>query len=126
MFFDGFIRRRLETLLRPWLKDDEELRLSVGFLRSSGVLNNISLNTAALNELLDDPTRFYFKEVTVEQLSLIFAPFSATAFTLVVRGLHVVVSLGEAEDEHGLKWKPKPRDTIVEERNEFLREVDPE
>ncbi|PIN04124.1 hypothetical protein CDL12_23339 [Handroanthus impetiginosus] len=126
MFFNDSIQRRLANLIRPWLRDDQELELKLGFLRSKGTLNNISFKVSALNELLDDPSKCCFKEVTVEHLSLQFSPFSSAAFTLVVRGLRVVLSLGEEEDEGGAKWRRKPRDTTVEERNKVLEEIDPE
>ncbi|KAK6129038.1 hypothetical protein DH2020_037218 [Rehmannia glutinosa] len=126
MFLNDIIQRRLATLLQPWLRGDQELELKLGFLRSNGTLNNISFNTSALNELLDDPSKFCFKEATVEHLSLQFSPFSFAAFTLVVRGLRVVLSLGEEEDEGGGKWRRKPRDTTVEERNKVLEDIDPE
>ncbi|KAG8384490.1 hypothetical protein BUALT_Bualt04G0123100 [Buddleja alternifolia] len=126
MFFNDMIQRKLATLLLPWLRDDSELELKLGFFRSNGTLNNFSFNTSALNELLDDPSKFCFKEATVEHLSLQFSPFSSAAFTLVVRGLRIVLSLGENEDAGGVKWRRKPRDTTVEERNKALEEIDPE
>ncbi|KAL6551686.1 hypothetical protein OROGR_007840 [Orobanche gracilis] len=126
MLFNDVIRRRLAILLQPWLRDDQELELKLGFLRSNGTLKNICLNTSALNELLDDPSKFCFKEATVEHLSLQFSPFSSTAFTLVVRGVRIVLSLGEEKDGEGEKWRPKPRETTVEERNKALEEFDPE
>ncbi|KAK6129040.1 hypothetical protein DH2020_037201 [Rehmannia glutinosa] len=126
MFLNDIIQRRLATLLQPWLRGDQELELKLGFLRSNGTINHISFNTSALNELLDDPSKFCFKEATVEHLSLQFSPFSSAAFTLVVRGLRVVLSLGEEEDEGGGKWRRKPRDTTVEERIKVLEDIDPE
>ncbi|KAL2240290.1 UNVERIFIED_CONTAM: hypothetical protein Sindi_0670200 [Sesamum indicum] len=126
MFFNDFISRRLTSLLQPWLRDDQGLELKLGLLRSKGTLNGISFNTSALNELLDDPSRFCFKEVTVERMHLQFSPFSSAAFTLVIHGLRIVLSLGEEEDEGGVKWRRKPRDTMVDERNKVLEEIDPE
>ncbi|KAL3616453.1 hypothetical protein CASFOL_039843 [Castilleja foliolosa] len=126
MFLNDVIRRRLSTVLQPWLRGDQELELKLGILRSNATLNNTSLNITALNELLDDPSRFCFKEATVEYLSLQFSPFSPVAFTIVARGLRVVLSLGEEEDEGGGKWMRKPRDTTVDEKNKFLEEIDPE
>lgn len=32
----------------------------------------------------------------------------------------------EEKDERGVKWKRKPRDTTVEERNKALGDIDPE
>lgn len=96
MFLNDSIQRKLGTLLRPWLRGDSELELKLGFLRSNATLNNVSFDTSALNELLDDPSKFCFKEATVEHLTLKFAPFSSAAFTLVVRGLSIRLSLGYA------------------------------
>ncbi|KAL0377792.1 UNVERIFIED_CONTAM: hypothetical protein Sradi_3084700 [Sesamum radiatum] len=59
-------------------------------------------------------------------MHLQFSPFSSAAFTLVVHGLRIVLSLGEEEDDGGVKWRRKPRDTMVEERNKVLEEIDPE
>lgn len=94
MFFNDLIRRRLAALLQPWLRGDHDLQLKLGLLRSNGALSNVTFDSAALNELLDDPSKFCFKEVTADHLSLQFAPFSSAAFTLVVSGLRVVLSLG--------------------------------
>lgn len=94
MFFNDFIQRKLAALLQPWLRGHHELQLKLGLLRSNGALTNIAFDTAALNELLDDPSKFCFKEVTVDHVSLQFTPFSSAAFTLVVRGVRVVLSLG--------------------------------
>ncbi|XP_051117331.1 uncharacterized protein LOC127242033 isoform X2 [Andrographis paniculata] len=125
MFFNDFIQRRLASLLQPWLRDPD-LELKLGFFRLNGALSSVSFNISALNELLDDPSRVCFKEASVEHMSLHFSPFSSAAFTLIVRGLYVVLGFGEEEDERGVKWKKKPRDTSVEERNKILQEIDPE
>lgn len=96
MFFNDLIQRRVAALLRPWLRDDPELEFKLGFLRSNGTLNNVSFNTSALNDLLEDPSRCCFNEVRVEHLSVELSPWSSLAFTLVIRGLRFVVSVGYA------------------------------
>ncbi|GER30822.1 hypothetical protein STAS_06785 [Striga asiatica] len=126
MFFNGAVQRRLAALLQPWLMGDQELELKLGLLHSKGVLSNVRLNAAVLNGLLDDPSRICFKGATVEHISLEFSPFSPVAFTLVLRGVSIVLSIGEEEDEGGGKWRRKPRDTTIEERNKALEEIDPE
>ncbi|KAL1538923.1 hypothetical protein AAHA92_27610 [Salvia divinorum] len=128
MFFNGFIQRKLAALLQPWLRGHHELQLKLGLLRSNGALTNIAFDTAALNELLDDPSKLCFKEVTVDHVSLQFTPFSSAAFTLVVRGVRVVLSLGDEEDEGGRTWRRrlKTTDTLAEERNKVLKDIDPE
>lgn len=94
MFFDDLIRRRLASLLQPWLRDELDLELKLGFLRSKATIKNLNFNTSALNQLLDDSTRFRFKEVTVQQLSLGVSYWSSTAFTLHVHGLRVILLVG--------------------------------
>nr|XP_009789529.1 PREDICTED: uncharacterized protein LOC104237139 isoform X2 [Nicotiana sylvestris] len=125
MFFNDLIQRRLVSLLQPWLRDEVELDVQLGFLHSHAKLENLSFNTSALNELLDDPTRLCFKEVTVQQLSLHASNWSAPAFDFQIHGLNIVLSVGE-EEEDGVRWKPKPRDSSIEERKKILAELDSE
>lgn len=94
MFFNDLIQRRLVSLLQPWLRDEVELDVQLGFLHSHAKLENLSFNTSALNELLDDPTRLCFKEVTVRQLSLHVSNWSAPAFDFQIHGLNIVLSVG--------------------------------
>jgi len=95
MFLDGIIRRRLAALLLPWLRDEPELEVKLGFINSQAVARNLRLNTSVLNELIvDDPARFCFKDVTVESLSIRFSNWSETAFAIEVRGVHVTLSAG--------------------------------
>ncbi|XP_073156297.1 uncharacterized protein [Henckelia pumila] len=126
MFFNDLIQRRVSALLRPWLRDDPELEFKLGFLRSNGTLSNVSFSTSALNDLLEDPSRCCFKEVRVEQLSIKISPWSSSAFTLVIRGLRLVVSIGEEVDERGVKWRPRVKDTTMEDNNKVLSGIDPE
>ncbi|XP_073288877.1 uncharacterized protein [Primulina huaijiensis] len=126
MFFNDLIQRRVAALLRPWLRDDPELEFKLGFLRSNGSLNNVSFNPSTLNDLLEDPSRICFKEVRVEHVSIELSPWSSSAFTLVIRGLRFVVSIGEEEDERGVKWRPRVKDITMEGKNKVLAEIDPE
>ncbi|KZV24988.1 hypothetical protein F511_01958 [Dorcoceras hygrometricum] len=126
MFFNDVIQRRVAAVLRPWLRDDPELEIKLGLLRSNGTLNNVKLNTFSLNELLEDPSRCCFKEVRVEQLSIKLSPWSSSAFTLVIRGLHLIISIGEEADERGVKWRPRIKDITMENKSKVLAEIDPE
>ncbi|MCD7448866.1 hypothetical protein HAX54_046960 [Datura stramonium] len=125
MFFNDLIQRRLVSLLQPWLRDEVELDVQLGFLHSHAKLENLSFNTSALNDLLDDPTRLCFKEVNVQRLSLHVSNWSAPAFDFQIHGLNIVLSVGE-EEEAGVRRRPKPRDSSIEEREKILAELDPE
>ncbi|KAL3346536.1 hypothetical protein AABB24_025135 [Solanum stoloniferum] len=125
MFLNDLIQRRLVSLLQPWLRDEVELTVQLGFLHSHANLENLTFNTSALNDLLDDPTRLCFKEVTVQRLTLRVSNWSAPAFDFQIHGLNIVLSVGE-EEEDGVRRRPKPRDSSIEEREKILAELDPE
>lgn len=82
------------SLLQPWLTNEVELDVQLGFLHSHAKLENLSFNTSALNDLLDDPTRLCFKEVTVQRLSLHVSNWSAPALDFHIYGLNIVLSVG--------------------------------
>ena len=96
MVFNDFIRRRLASLLQPWLSDEPDLGLKLGFLRSTGTVKNLNFNTSVLNQLLDESTCYRFKEVAVDELSLGVSYWSFPAFILRVRGLRITLSVGYA------------------------------
>ncbi|KAM7506955.1 hypothetical protein LguiA_017408 [Lonicera macranthoides] len=125
MFFTGFIKRRLASLLQPWLQQELDLELQLGFLRSHAIAKDLSFDTSALNKLLDDCTPISFKEVRVERLILRVSYLSVPAFTFEVHGLHFTLSVGEVEDR-GLRPKRKPIDTFLEDTKKVLSEIDPE
>lgn len=93
MFFNDLIQRKFVSLIRPWLSDEPELELKIGFFGSGGIIKNINVDASALNESLDDSSRFHFKEVTVQQLSLCVSYWSSTAFVIRAQGLRVVLSI---------------------------------
>ncbi|XP_031116040.1 uncharacterized protein LOC116019835 isoform X2 [Ipomoea triloba] len=125
MLFAGLIQRRLVALLRPWLMDEPQLEVKLGLLRSHGVARNLSLNTSALNQLLEDPSRMCFKEVIIEQFDVHVANWSAPAFTFQIHGLHITLSLCDKE-EGGVERRLKPRDTSIEQKTKLLAELDPQ
>ncbi|XP_030975280.1 uncharacterized protein LOC115995020 isoform X2 [Quercus lobata] len=127
MFLDGIIRRRLAALLLPWLRDEPELEVKLGFINSQAVARNLRLNTSVLNELIvDDPARFCFKDVTVESLSIRFSNWSETAFAIEVRGVHVTLSAGDLNEEGYSIKVGKPKDTFLEDMKKRLSMLDPE
>lgn len=95
MFFNNFVKRRLSSLLRPWLEQDPELDLQLGLISSIATAQNLRLDTSALNrELVDGSSspRFIFKEFVIEEFVVRFSNWSATAFTFEARGIKVTLS----------------------------------
>jgi hypothetical protein len=80
--------------LQPWLREEPQLELKLGFINSHAVAKDLRFNTSFLNQLIDDPTRFSFSEITVERLSLRFSTWSVSAFDIEVHGVKVTLSAG--------------------------------
>ncbi|XP_052203810.1 uncharacterized protein LOC127809144 isoform X3 [Diospyros lotus] len=127
MFFKESIKRRLASLLRPWLQQEPELELELGLITAVGLAKNLRFDTLVLNRhLFDESSRWSFNDVTVERLSFRVSYWSAPTFVLEIHGVHVTLSLGEFEQERGLIAKRKSVDTALEERKKILAELDPE
>ncbi|KDO79387.1 hypothetical protein CISIN_1g047030mg, partial [Citrus sinensis] len=93
MFFTKLIHRKLSSLLQPWLRDEPELELKLGFINSIAIVKNLRFNNLALNRILDqESSSVYVKELNIEHLSLRFSNWSSTAFSLEVRGVDVTLS----------------------------------
>lgn len=103
MFISNLIKQKLASVLHPWLLQEPELELKLGFLRSQGICKNLCFNTPALNEILDDSSSFYFTDFRIDQLTLRICNWSAPAFNWEVQGFHVTISpSGEEGKEQGI------------------------
>ncbi|KAJ8764509.1 hypothetical protein K2173_006249 [Erythroxylum novogranatense] len=125
MFVHYIVRRQLESLLRPWLRDEPELELRLGLINSHATARNLSFDASALNLLLDESFQFSFKEVRVEEFSVHFSNWSVEAFKIEVRGVSVTLSAGEVE-ERSLRRGRKSSELENEERRKILAGIDPE
>ncbi|CAJ1942677.1 unnamed protein product [Sphenostylis stenocarpa] len=94
----SFIRRRLLSLLQPWLQEEPHLNLQLGFLHSLAVLTNLSFDVSALNLLFDAPAFLFFKDLTVERITFRFSTWFPPAFTFELHGVRIVQSRPEAEE----------------------------
>ncbi|CAH1413272.1 unnamed protein product [Lactuca virosa] len=123
MFITDFIKRKLESVLQPWLLQEPELELKLGFLRSHGIAKSLRFNTSALNALLDDSTGFYFTDFRIDQLTLRITNWSAPAFNWEVQGFHITISPRIVE---GRGSSREPSEVLLEDKKKVLREIDPE
>ncbi|XP_024975003.1 uncharacterized protein LOC112513098 isoform X9 [Cynara cardunculus var. scolymus] len=123
MFITNLIKRKLASLLQPWLLQEPELELKLGFLRSYGIVKNLRFNTSALNELLDDSISFYFTDFRVDRLTLRISTWSAPAFNWELQGFHVTISPRVVE---GSERSREPSEVLLDEKKKVLREIDPE
>lgn len=82
------------SLLQPWLPEDSDLRLNLGFTHSTIVAHKLHLNVSALNELIEETaTSMSFKEVIVDDLSVEVTYWPFPAFKITVHGVHVTLSI---------------------------------
>ncbi|KAF8015488.1 hypothetical protein BT93_H1109 [Corymbia citriodora subsp. variegata] len=125
-FFGGAIRRRLLSLLQPWLREPPALDVAVGIARSRAVARDLRFDVSALNELIGDCSyNFVFKEVTVEELRFQFSAWSGKAFAIDVHGVHVTLSAGELEERRRSRTDGS-RDSALDDLEKTLSEIDPE
>ncbi|KAJ1381022.1 hypothetical protein SESBI_45511 [Sesbania bispinosa] len=95
----SIIRRRLLSLLQPWLREEPQLDLELGFLHSLAVAKNLRFDVSVLNHLFDFPPLLFFKDLTVERLIVRFSTWCPPAFTIEVHGVRVVLSFEKPEEE---------------------------
>ncbi|XVE87220.1 hypothetical protein DITRI_Ditri18aG0098600 [Diplodiscus trichospermus] len=128
MVFHNFIKRRLSSLLRPWLEQNLELELQLGFINSVAVAKNLRLDTSALNDQLiggSSSWQFCFKEFIIEDLVVRFSNWSASAFTFEARGVKVTLSYEQIEEEGTGKLR-KSSNAALESLKKDLSMMDPE
>ncbi|XP_022751328.1 uncharacterized protein LOC111300016 isoform X3 [Durio zibethinus] len=128
MFLSNFIKRRLSSLLRPWLEQDIELDLQLGFINSIAIAKNLRLDTSALNHQLIDgssSSRFFFKEFVIEEFVFRFSNWSSSAFTFEARGVKVILSYEEIKEEGNGKAR-KLSNAALKSLKKDLSMMDPE
>ncbi|KAH1151426.1 hypothetical protein GYH30_045099 [Glycine max] len=93
------IRRRLLSLFQPWLAEEPHLDLQLGFLRSLAVFSDLRFDASALNRLFHSPAFLFFKDLSVERLTLRFSTWFPPAFTVELHGVRIVQSFEKPEAE---------------------------
>ncbi|XP_054810227.1 uncharacterized protein LOC129311789 isoform X2 [Prosopis cineraria] len=126
MPFKHIIRRRLLSLLRPWLLEEPEFDLKLGFIRSFAGVDHLRIDVSVLNELFDAPALLFFKDITIEHLSIGFSNWSAPAFSIEVHGVHVVLSFEKPKQEGCLGRLRKSKHDDYENVRKKLSALDPE
>lgn len=126
MFLDNVIRRRVAALLQPWLLEEPELEVKLGFINSHASAKNLRLNTWVLNELIDETDRFSFKDVTIDSLSVRFSNWFVPAFRIELEGVHVTLAATELKGEGYSRRVRKRKDLFSEDLKKKLSMFDPE
>ncbi|XP_042507595.1 uncharacterized protein LOC122083771 [Macadamia integrifolia] len=126
MFFDRVIRSKLCSLLRPWLQEEPELELKLGFLRSHGSVENLHFDNFSLNQLIDESTCLSFENVRVRHLTVGISYWSVPAFSVDVHGVDIALSVRKPVEETCSRQVPNWTDSYSKEMNEILSVIDPQ
>lgn len=105
MFIHDMVKRRLLSLLQPWVQEEPELELQLGFLNSVAIAKKVCFSMPALNGLMDDSSQLSFKEFTIEKFVIRFSNWSAPAFTFEAHGVNVILVAEELNEEDSSKLR---------------------
>ncbi|XP_059458026.1 uncharacterized protein LOC132187653 isoform X3 [Corylus avellana] len=126
MFLENLIRRRVASLLQPWLREEPELEVKLGFINSHAAAKNLRLNAWVLNELIDGTDHFSFKDVTIDSLIVRFSNWFVPAFRIELQGVHVTLAAAELKEEGYSRRVRKRNDSFSEDMKKKLSMFDPE
>ncbi|XP_039116930.1 uncharacterized protein LOC120252825 isoform X3 [Dioscorea cayenensis subsp. rotundata] len=126
-FLAASLRSKLVSWLRPWVEDEPEIDLQLGFLKSHGIAKNIVFKASALDSFLGDSARLVFRRVRVREFSVRVCPWSSPSIVVEVRGVDVTLALREtAEEERLIRKDLAFRERRHRERKEVIASIDPE
>ncbi|XP_021758394.1 uncharacterized protein LOC110723347 isoform X1 [Chenopodium quinoa] len=124
MFFNGVIQRKLTSLLRQWLAQEPELEVKLGFFRSVIVAKNLKFDVSAINDLIEGgggEFSLLFRSVTVDEVIIRVAHWSAPAFTVEVSGVNVTLFLQKRVIK---RVEQSVDDYLKERKKKILAEID--
>ncbi|KAK8963808.1 hypothetical protein KSP40_PGU006440 [Platanthera guangdongensis] len=121
MFFSNIARSNIASRLRPWLLEEPDLEIKLGFLSSNGCAKNLAFDPSFLNPLIESCTRLVFKTVKVGELRLRLRPWSTPSILVEVLALHVILAPRETN-------KPQyvPKYSTTRKKQEVIASLDPE
>ncbi|XP_038970270.1 uncharacterized protein LOC103709193 isoform X2 [Phoenix dactylifera] len=122
MFIAEALRSKVAAQLRPWLQEEPDMELELGFLRSYGRAKNLSLDPSALNSLMDDSVSLEFKSFKVGEVHIRVSPWSSPSLVLQMRGVDVTLASRETVS----KKRSSSRDLAARERKKAIALVDPQ
>ncbi|CAN1331485.1 hypothetical protein LINPERPRIM_LOCUS35341 [Linum perenne] len=126
MFFRDALRRKLSSLLQPWLLEEPEIEVELGIINSRLTARSLSLDASSLNSFVDGSYRFSLAKVNVELFSLRFSNWSAPALSVEVRGVNVVLSAGEAKEEERLSRARRTSEDAYDDKKKTVAGLDPQ
>ncbi|CAA6663056.1 unnamed protein product [Spirodela intermedia] len=116
--FEGAVRSRVASWLGPWLREQPDAEIKLGFF-----------DPLKLDPLIEGSTGLAFKQVRVAELSVRFSPWSRPNLRVSVTGFHVILVPRELTEEssHVVRYSNAESEDItvdsVDQEDAFLRQV---
>ncbi|CAA7399486.1 unnamed protein product [Spirodela intermedia] len=129
MPFEGAVRSRVASWLGPWLREQPDAEIKLGFVRCQGTWRDLEFDPLKLDPLIEGSTGLAFKQVRVAELSVRFSPWSRPNLRVSVTGFHVVLVPRELTEEssHVVRYSNAESEDItvdsVDQEDAFLRQV---
>lgn len=92
MFIAEALRSKVASRLRPWLQEEPDMELELGFLRSHWSAKNLSFDPSALNSLMADSVSLEFKSFKLGEVHIRVSAWSSPSLVLQVRGVDVILA----------------------------------
>ncbi|XP_068653783.1 uncharacterized protein [Aristolochia californica] len=126
MFFTKAIRSRVASFLLPWLREDADVELELGFLHSYVTVKDLVFDVAAINRLINGSQMLCLKHFKVRNLKIRISPWSVPAFTAELSGVDVALAVRKSRYGCPLPRPPDADDTDSRKMKELLALIDPE
>lgn len=91
MPFEGAVRSRVASWLGPWLREQPDAEIELGFLRCQGTWRDLEFDPLKLDPFIEGSTGLAFKQVRVAELSVRFNPWSRPNLRVSITGFHVIL-----------------------------------
>ncbi|KAK1299722.1 hypothetical protein QJS10_CPB13g00147 [Acorus calamus] len=120
------VRSRLASLLRPWLQEEPNMEVKLGFLRSIVTVKDLVFDVSVLNAVTGGSARLAFERVKLESVTVGVSPWSGPALTVEIECVDVTLAPRDMEEQ------PRPRnssswtDSVTREKKETIASLDPE
>ncbi|XP_058069198.1 uncharacterized protein LOC131218589 isoform X3 [Magnolia sinica] len=126
MFFGNAIRSKLASLLHPWLEQEPDMDLELGFLHSNIRARNLIFDPSALNRLINGSSRLSVKRVAVANLSVRISLWEFPGLSIEISGVDVILAVRELEGEGCSQGSQDSVDLREKEMKAMLALIDPE
>lgn len=123
MFISRLLKSKIASLLSPWLDEELELELHMGFLKWVATAKNLVFSSSSLNPLIENSTRLHFRWVKFGEIGLKVSHWGFPFLVVDVKNVDVILNISLSEV---VKESSCFRDFGAKKRKEAIAVLDPE